>query len=141
MQLKPREQKMVDVWRKQQRQWPVNRWIALIGTALSTFLCVYSMSWAYQEVMMFRHQSELLLSEVNQASPKEAISMLVTFDSIWRDNLLAVALIFPFWLLFAACTLYISILLVVNWRGHADRDLLLKLLNEQQAETDKNPRA
>jgi hypothetical protein len=118
MQFTPRELKLVERLRKQERQWPRLRWAILaIGLLATADLALYGRT-------LFSLASEL---NSGPTSP---------------DTVLAVAVLFPKWLVQIAIATWALSKAFTDWQGNARRMLLLRLLDVQQNQTinDKHVR-
>src|SRR5258706_7464865 len=112
MELTPREIKLIERLRKQERQWVWLRWGLLAGGLLCTVaLALYS------------HTLFSLASGLNSAGPTSP------------DTVLAIAIFFPKWLVLLAFATWAFGKAFSDWHGNANRVLLLRLLDAQQKET------
>jgi len=141
MQFTARELKVIERLRKHQRRWPIARWIGLVDAVLLSGLCVWTLILGIHWEREVWRVNDYVLSQINQLQPQDGVKQLATLYPGWREDILFCAFFFPIWLLFAnlACVLFVTV--IINWRGHVDRMLLLKLVEEHQGQTDKNASA
>jgi len=111
VQLTPREQKLVERMRKQERQWSRLRWF-LIGAGIFAVLC-----------------SGFIMTELVQ----HIDDMLPVHDDVMsRCWMLGFALFWPKSLMLFGFGVFFIIWAIGDWHGNANRMLLLKLLEAQQ---------
>src|SRR5437016_1216186 len=115
MQFTPQETKLIERLRKQDRRWPRTRWI-LLGMA-AFILAIYG------------YVAYLLFSTLDSQTFSPADSALL-FAFFWPKLLL---------MTFMACA-FIAVA-VRDWHGNVHRMLLLRLLDTQQRETEKDENA
>ena len=110
MHFTPAETKLIEGLRKEERQWPLWRWVFLVVGVLSLVCCVLS-GW-------------LLYGIVHEGIPNrlEAMDVFVIV-LMWTKCCMWFVIGVSF--VIRAC---------VKWRGDANRTLLLRLLDERQAE-------
>ncbi len=72
------------------------------------------------------------MSYTEKLPPDQVNKHLIELMPVWQDQLLEAAIFFPICLFLAMCAIYCFVLTVVNWRGHMERVLLLKLVDMQQ---------
>jgi hypothetical protein len=138
MQFSPKEIKIIERLRKQHRNWPLTRWLVLFNGILLSGSCAFFLSF---EVHHFREASQMsddLLHQIGTLSPDQISKHLIELVPLWRDQVLEVAILFPIWLLFVVLAYYHFVILIVNWRGHSQQLLLLKLLDSQLDQSDKD---
>lgn len=111
VELTPREKKLVEHLRKQERQWPRLRWF-LLGTGIFAILCS-----GFIAIELIQHIDTILA---------------VHDDVVSRGWLLGFALFWPKCLLLFGCGACFIIWAIINWHGNASRVLLLKLLEARQ---------
>lgn len=140
MQFTARELKVIERLRKYQRQWSIARWIKLLNAVLLSGLCAWTMTVGIQREREVWRVNDYVLSQISQLQPQDGVKELADFYPSWREDVLFLAFLFPIWLLFASLSCAIFVNVIINWRGHVDRMLLLKLLEEQQGLTDKDAR-
>jgi hypothetical protein len=112
MQFTSQEMKLIERLRKQERRWPRTRWILLGVAAFSLAICGY--------VVYF------LLSTLDSKTFSSADSALL-FSVFWPKALLMAVI--------AAAFIAVA---VRDWRGNVHRMLLLRLLDANQKETDRD---
>src|SRR5258708_4963122 len=119
MQFTPREMKLIERLRKQERQWPRLRWVLLAGG----LLCTVALG-------LYGHTLFSLVSGLNSAEPTSA------------DTVLAIAIFFPKCLVHLAIATWAFAKASTDWHGNANRMLLLRLLDARQNQTtnDKGAR-
>lgn len=112
MQFTAQEMKSIERLRQQERRWPRTRWLLLVMAAFGFTIYTYV---AY-----------FLFSTLDSQTFSPAESALLF------------ALFWPKALLMAVGAGAFIALAVRDWRGNVHRMLLLRLLDAQQKETDKN---
>ena len=108
MQFTPRELKLIERLRKQERKWPRTRWI-LIGMAAFGFAI-----YGYVAYMLFSTLDSKTFSPADSA---------LLFAVFWPKALLM--MVFASWFI---------VLAIRDWRGNVERMLLLRLLDAHQKE-------
>ena len=108
MQLTPRETKVIERWRKQERLWPRTRWI-LIGLGAAFFAC-------------YGYLAYLLFSTLDPETFSPA------------DSALMFAVFWPTVILMSVVGAKCVVTVVMDWHGNVQRRLLLKLLDVHQKE-------
>ena len=111
VELTPRENKLLERLRKQERQWPRLRWF-LVGTGIFAVLCS-----GFIAVELIQHIDTMLA---------------VHDDVLSRGWLLGFALFWPKCLLLFGFGVFFIIWAIINWHGNANRVLLIKLLDARQ---------
>lgn len=112
MQFTPREMKLIERLRKQERQWPQRRWILLGMAGFASAYCLY--------VAHF-------LSGTLGSGDWGAADSALLFAFLWPNVFLM------------ACIAGAFIGLVIrDWHGNVNRMLLLRLLDAQQKESDRD---
>ena len=109
MEFTPEELRLMERLRKEERRWPRTRWVLL---AMSVFLII---GYAYIAMRLIQ---------------------VVESESFGESAALFVAFFWPKCLLMFCFATYGIVLATWNWRGDANRRLLLKLLDAQQNEPD-----
>src|SRR5262245_16697388 len=110
MQLTPRESRLIERLRKEERRWPYLRWLMLAIGALSLVVCT---GWGW---VLYR-----LIHEGN----KDRIASMDVFVIVTLWTKCCIWFVIGVWSMSRACA---------NWRGDANRALLLRLLDEHQVE-------
>ena len=108
MQFTPRELKLIERLRKQERKWPRTRWI-LIGMAACGFAI-----YGYVAYMLFSTLDSKTFSPTDSA---------LLFAVFWPKALLM--MVVASWLI---------VLAIRDWHGNVERMLLLRLLDAHQKE-------
>jgi len=111
MEFTPDELKLIERLRKQERQWPRARWALLAGS-----------------VLIFIFYSYIVVRLVR----------MVESESVGEGATLFFAFLWPKCLLMFCFATYAIILAIWDWRGNANRRLLLKLLDAQLNQTSKD---
>jgi len=111
MQLTPREQKLIERMRKQERQWPRLRWF-MIGTGIFAVLCS-----GFIVVELMQHIDTIVAAQD---------------DVMSRGWMLGFALFWPKSLMLFGFGVFFIIWAIRDWHGNANRMLLLRLLEAQQ---------
>ena len=132
MQFTTREMKMMELLRKQQRQWPIARWLGLFNGLLISGLSAYVFFIGIHHYRENSRLSEIVLSEVAKLPPGQQGKHVVEMLPLLKDQAVEVALFFPIWLLFVLMGLFQLATVAIHWRGHANDVLLLKLVEAQQ---------
>ena len=107
MKFTPKEQKLIQRLRKQDRQWRWARWLILVSGLLSAGLCA---GWGYFVSLLVR----------GPATPMDS------------DGVFVFALIWTKCCMFFCIACWCLGMVAVNWHGDVNRMLLLKLLDEQE---------
>jgi hypothetical protein len=120
MEFTPQEKKWIKRLRKEGRQWPRLRWFALGAGIFSILVYSFILIWIFN----------LPESITNAHDESLSVGWLCLFALYWPKCL--IGFIFGVWLVVST---------VINWHGHGNRILLLRLLdaNEKQADTAKHP--
>jgi len=135
MQFTPREIKLIENLRKQQRFWPKARYIFLCSGILMSGLCAVLLSLAIQAFREDAKFKEVLMSELEELPPDQIGKHILQFLPRWHEEALGVALFVPFWCIFAVFAISRLTIVTIYWRGHPDRILLLKLAEAQLSQT------
>ena len=108
-----REQKLVERMRKEERQWPRLRWF-LVGVGIFGILCS-----GFIVIELLQHIDTIVAGKD---------------DVMSRGWLLGFALLWPKCLVLFGFGAFFIIWAIKDWRGNANRVLLLKLLESQRAD-------
>jgi hypothetical protein len=101
--------------RKQERQWPVMRWVLLAVGVLVGAIALFIAVSLYHLIRAYEHD----ISNVRQPS--------------FPDPTVLVAMFWPQCLVMCWVSGWFIVKAVADWNGNANRILLLKLLDEHQA--------
>ena len=110
MQFTPREMKLIERLRKQERHWPRTRWILL---GMAAFILV---AYGYVAYLLFSILDSQTFSPMDSA---------LVFAFIWPKLLLMTVMAGAF-----------IALAIRDWHGNVNRMLLLRLLDAHQKETE-----
>jgi hypothetical protein len=116
MQFTPRERKLLEKLRKEERLWPWKRWLGLV---MGILLLISVACYGY---LLF-----WLLKVLGPAHPDSRMVAVIA-------SLMAICAV----LLFAAGSLFC--IAIRDWHGNVNRVLLLKLLEAQEQETSSDSR-
>jgi hypothetical protein len=114
MEFTPQEKKWINRLRKEQRRWPRMRWFSL-GAGIFTLLC-----YSFIVICLFQ-----ILDHAFSDDVALRFAWVLVFAVLWPKCILG--FIIGSWL---------TIRTLINWRGHANHILLLRLLDANQKQTD-----
>jgi hypothetical protein len=134
MQFTDKEARLIERLRRQQRNWPLARWlVALIGILVFA-LCTWMLIVEIESFRERRRGISFVFSEIEttktEISQRE-ISTMAGLLSIMQDETVESSLFFVVWLPFALFGLWCFAIAIRDWRGNANRTLLLKLLENE----------
>src|SRR6266566_1266181 len=138
MQFTDRELKAIDRMRKRQRQWSKMRWVQL---ALCLFYLVFStivLSSLAKAWMDSGRRTDFLISQIDKVRPQDGVKLLAGIFQDLPLEILMFGLFVTFASAVAVMTLVRLLLLVINWRGFMERELLLKLLDAERSRSESD---
>jgi hypothetical protein len=113
MELTPQERKQIERLRKQERQWPLTRWILLGGGVIAAAEGIYILLLLFGLISLHSNTTSL-------------------DNAHFSDNILAFAVFWPQCLLMMGCSFWFIAVARRDWHGNIQNRLLLKLLEVQQ---------
>ena len=132
MEFTPIERKMIERLRKQQRQWPMARWLVLcLGLACAANCAVF----LYWDIHLYRESSrmtDITLSHISEMPSDQQGKQILGILPTMRDQTIVAVAFIPIWLFWGVMASRFFAIVIVHWRGHAERILLLKLLDAQE---------
>jgi hypothetical protein len=109
MQFTGKELKVIEILRKRQRRWPIERWIFL---ATSILFCAVTGLWLWAGIHFISpiiRGENFLFDSLNQSidktDDKKMEQLILQQVQLCRDSALLIAILFPIWLVFAFCSL------------------------------------
>jgi hypothetical protein len=145
MQFTEKELKVIEKLRKRQRQWPIERWIFLVT---SICFCAITGLWLWGGIHFFspiiRSENYLfdsLNQQVDKIDDKKMEQLILQQVQNCHSSALLIAILFPFWLVFAVGSFAKLVKLLANWRGDFKDSILLKLIDSQKGQADKDSHA
>jgi len=127
---------MIKRLRKEQLWWPVSRWIVIFNGFLWVGLCWALVPFAIHHYHETSRIIDTYISMIGKLpsdqNNKRLVELMIDTQHAWRDEVLELVIFIPVWFIMAMFALKHFAIVLVHWRGHADRVLLLKLIDAQQ---------